>query len=235
MDDQAVDSRGAGPNELDGEIRLYKRDFWETETLKFAEPHFRLRKVARVVRQAARGRGDCDLLDLGCGPAALARLMPPGVRYHGIDIAIPEPGPNLMEMDLTESPISFRGKKFDIIVAQGLFEYLGNCQSRKFAEIASLLNDGGTFIVTYENFAHRQRSIYWPYSNVRQPEDFRRDLSRFFRVERRFPGAHNWNHSHPRKKLVAAPQARLNVSIPVISRRLAVDYFYICSPLRTGR
>ena len=51
-------------------------------------------------------------------------------------------------MDLTESPISFRGKKFDIIVAQGLFEYLGNCQSQKFAEIAGLLNDGGTFIVT---------------------------------------------------------------------------------------
>ena len=54
-------------------------------------------------------------------------------------------------------------------------------------------------------------------------------------MERRFPGVHNWNHSHPRRKLLAAPQARLNVTIPVISRLLAVDYFYICSPLRRGR
>ena len=46
---------------------------------------------------------------------------------------------------------------------------------------------------------------------MRQPEDFRRDLSRFFLVKRRFPGAHNWNHSHPQKKLVAAPQGRLNL------------------------
>jgi SAM-dependent methyltransferase len=232
MNDRAVDTRAAGPNQLDGDIQLYKSDFWGTENLRFAEPHFRLRKLAQVVRQVARGKGDCDLLDLGCGPAALARLMPPGVRYHGIDIAVPEPGPNLMEMDLTESPITFRNMKFDIIVAQGLFEYLGDFQSQKFAEITALLNEGGTFIVTYQNFAHRRQSIYWPYSNVRQPEDFRRDLSRFFTVERRFPGVHNWNHSHPRRKLIAAPQARLSVGVPVLSRLLAVDYFYICTPLR---
>ena len=54
MNDQAVDSRGAGPNELDGKVRLYKRDFWGTENLRFAEPHFRLRKMARVVRLVAR-------------------------------------------------------------------------------------------------------------------------------------------------------------------------------------
>jgi len=197
VNDQAVDSRGAGPNELDGKVRLYKRDFWGTENLRFAEPHFRLRKMARVVRLVARGKGDCDLLDLGCGPAALARLMPPGARYHGIDIAIPQPGPNLMEMDLTESPVAFRGMKFDIIVAQGLFEYLGDLQSQKFAEIAAprpqpLLHGGP---------ALPRRAQLEP-----QPPA---------------PQAHH-----------RAPGARLSVRVPVLSRLLAVDYFYICTPLR---
>src|SRR6266536_2610245 len=42
-----------------------------------AEPHFRMRKVARTVRSVTRGR-QCDLLDVGCGPATLAQLMPAG-------------------------------------------------------------------------------------------------------------------------------------------------------------
>jgi predicted TPR repeat methyltransferase len=98
--------------------------------------------------------------------------MPPGVRYHGIDIAISEPAPNLIEMDIIEEPVSFRGKKFDVVVAQGMFKYVGKFQSRKFAEIVGLLNDDGKFILTYQNFAHRKRDIYWLYSNVQQPGDF---------------------------------------------------------------
>jgi len=176
----------------EGEARYHKRDFWAGENLKYVEPHFRMRKVAREVRRVTRGR-ECDLLDVGCGPGSLASLMPPGVHYHGIDIAIPEPAPNLVEMDIIEEPVSFRGKKFDVVVAQGLFEYVGKFQSQKFAEIAGLLNDGGKFILTYQNFAHRKREIYWPYSNVLLPDDFRRDLGRFFRIERSFPTSHNWN------------------------------------------
>lgn len=75
-----------------GDERIYKREFWQTENLKFAAPHFRLVKVARLVRQLASGRR-CDLLDVGCGPATLSRLMPVNVRYHGIDIAIQEAAP----------------------------------------------------------------------------------------------------------------------------------------------
>jgi SAM-dependent methyltransferase len=217
-----------------GEIRYHKRDFWAGENLKYAEPHFRMRKVAREVRRVTRGHA-CDLLDIGCGPATLARLMPPGVRYHGIDIAIPEPAPNLIEMDIIEEPVSFRGTKFDVVVAQGLFEYTGTFQSQKFAEIAGLLNDGGTFILTYQNFSHWKRDIYWPYSNVQLPGDFRNDLSRFFTIERSFPGSHNWNHSQPGRRSMTVSQARLNLGIPVISPILAVDYFYICSPRHPDR
>ncbi len=154
-----------------------------------------------------------------------------GVRYHGIDIAIQEPASNLIETDIIEAPIAFGGKTFDVIVAQGMFEYVGRFQSQKFAEIASLLNDGGKFIVTYQNFAHRHKEIYWPYSNVCLPGDFRADLSRFFAVERSFPVSHNWNHSQPNRRLMQAAQAHLNVNVPVVSKILAVDYVYICPAL----
>ena len=218
----------------EGEVRYHKRDFWAGENLKYAQPHFRMRKVAREVRRLTRGR-ECDLLDVGCGPATLARLMPAGVRYHGVDIAISDPAPNLIEMDIIEEPVGFRGKKFDVVVAQGLFEYVGEFQSKKFAEIAGLLHDDGRFILTYQNFARWKRNLYWPYSNVRLPGDFREDLSRFFRIERSFPGSHNWNHSQPGRKFMTVPQARVNLNIPVISPVLAVDYFYICSPRRPDR
>src|ERR1051325_10183215 len=33
-----------------GGARYHKRDFWADENLKYAEPHFRMRKVAREVR-----------------------------------------------------------------------------------------------------------------------------------------------------------------------------------------
>jgi SAM-dependent methyltransferase len=190
-----------------------------------------MQKVARLVRRLAGDR-EVDLLDVGCGPGTLGSLMPSNVHYHGIDISIPVPAANLLEVDILQNPIGYGDMRFDLVVAQGMFEYVGELQSEKFAEIAAVLKDGGKFILTYQNFDHRSREIYWPYSNVQRPADFRKDLARFFKTERRFVGVHNWNHTHPRRTLVQAPQARLNIYVPVISPKLAVDYFYICSPLR---
>lgn len=215
-----------------GEITYYKKDFWAVENQKYARPHFRMRKVARVVRRLARGR-HWDLLDVGCGPGALASLLPPNIGYHGIDIAIGEPAPNLLETDILECAIGFRDMRFDVVVAQGLFEYIGTHQSQKFAEIAGLLTDSGRFVLTYQNFGHRHKEIYWPYSNVQRPAEFRRDLQRFFRIERSFPVSHNWNHSQPNRTFMKVSQAHLTINVPIISPILAVDYLYICSPLRT--
>lgn len=215
------------------ETRYYKRDFWETENLKFDDVHFRMEKIARLVRQLAGDR-EQDLLDLGCGPAALSRLLPSNVHYHGIDIAIQESAPNLLEMDILQEPVSFHGMKFDLIVAQGLFEYCGDYQSQKFAEIRELLKENGKFLVTYMNFAHRKKDIYWPYSNIQPPGDFRRDLDRYFTVERSFPGSYNWNHTMPNRKLMKAMQAHINMDIPVLSTFLGIDRIYICSALSPG-
>jgi SAM-dependent methyltransferase len=218
-------------NLIDGDARYYKKEFWSTENLKYDAPHFRMQKVARVISGLTEDQ-KYDLLDVGCGPGTLQRLMPPNVRYHGIDISIPVPADNLLEADILEAPIDFRDMRFDFVVAQGMFEYVGAYQSQKFAEIAGLLKPDGKFVLTYQNFDHRQREIYWPYSNVQRPADFRADLSRFFKIDRWFPVSHNWNHSQPNRPLMKASQAHINVNIPVISPMLAVDYLYVCSPLR---
>jgi SAM-dependent methyltransferase len=215
-------------------IRYRTRDFGGTESLKHAAPSFRTRKVARAIRGviAERGLLGVDLLDIGCGPGTLAGLLPGSVRYHGIDIAITSPAPNLAQLDIVTRPISFGGKAFGIVVAQGLFEYLGDARSRKLAEIAALLADGGTFVCTYQNFAHRKKSAYWPWGDVQRPQDFRREVERHFRIERAFPTAYNWNHGHPSWAPLRLPQERCSVNIPVVGRLLAVDYCYVCSLAR---
>ncbi len=72
------------------DIKYYKRDFWSTENLKFSTPHYRMRKSARIVNKIAKDR-TCELLDVGCGPATLRRLIRDDIRYYGVDIAIHEP------------------------------------------------------------------------------------------------------------------------------------------------
>lgn len=211
----------------------YKRDFWIKENLKHAEPHYRLQKTARLINGIA-GAEQCDLLDLGCGPATLMHLLSDNIHYHGIDIAIHNPAPNLMEADILQEPIRFGSMRFDIIVAQGLFEYVGDCQAAKFDEIAQLLNEGGTFIVTYTNFGHRSKHIFEAFSNVQSFAAFRDSLSRQFTIRKFFPTSHNWYGGQPRKGLVKAANMHLNVNIPVVSPLLAVEYFFICSPRGTG-
>lgn len=227
MEDQ--ETIGKATQRHSDNARRYKRDFWATENREFTEPHFRLLKVGRMVREMV-GEQECDLLDLGCGPSTFASLVPENVRYHGIDIAIQDPAPNLIEMDLLETAIDFRGMKFDLVLAQGLFEYLGDRQREKFAEIRTLLKDDGKFVVTYTNFAHRKKIVYHAYSNVQAPGVFRRDLERYFTIDRAVPGAYNWNHTLPARRLMKKAQSRFYPNIPLLSPILAVDYFYICSP-----
>jgi cyclopropane fatty-acyl-phospholipid synthase-like methyltransferase len=210
--------------------KIYKRDFWQEENLKFSKPHFRLEKAARLINKLSAGR-EVDLLDVGCGPAALQPLVAPNVHYHGIDIAIQEPAPNLIEADLLASPIRFGDQTFDLVLAQGVFEYLGEHQAEKFAEIAPLLKDrDSTFVVSYVNFDHRDREIYFPYSNIQPFASFRADLARHFTIRRVFATSHNWHHHEPVKEPVRTLNMHLNVNVPVISSKLAVEYFMLCSP-----
>jgi SAM-dependent methyltransferase len=212
---------------------LHKKDFWSKENLKYSRPHYRLEKSARIANRLAQGKR-CTLLDVGCGPATLMSLLQPNIQYYGIDIAIHDPAPNLIEADFLETPIRFADKRFDIVLAQGVFEYVGDFQAQKFEEIAGLLDDGGVFIVSYVNFDHRDRYIYWPYSNVQAFDDFRRSLAQHFEIQRYFPTSHNWHHFEPSRKLLKAANMHINANVPFISRVLAVEYFFICSSRVTG-
>lgn len=212
-------------------VQYYQRDFWSTENLKFSKPHYRMEKAARIINKIAAG-GERELLDIGCGPAALRHLLSPGIHYHGIDMAIQVPAPDLTEADVVSTPIRFGEKTFDIIIAQGVFEYVPEVQVQKFGEIAKILRPGGTFIVTYWNYAHRNAMVYHAHTNVQPIKDFRRDLERHFTVERSFPASHNWYHGSPSMALNKAINMRINVRIPLISPLLAVEYFFLCSPRR---
>jgi SAM-dependent methyltransferase len=232
-----MNAEGKGPSQGDGGgqagVRIYKRDFWSEENLKYDRPHYRMQKAAKIIRKIAGDRPQ-SLLDVGCGPAALKRLLPPNIDYYGIDIAIQEPAPYLVESDILESPIRIGDRKFDLVVAQGVFEYVGTLQPQKFAEIAQIIAPGGTFIASYVNFAHRQRDIYWPYSNIQAPADFRASLAKYFTIRRIIPTSHNWHHGEPNRRIIQAANMHLNVNIPYISRVLAVEHFFICSPRPTA-
>jgi SAM-dependent methyltransferase len=225
MNDPA-DGESLIPKESTGDT-LYKRDFWIKENLKCSGPHHRLKKSARIINRLAQGK-EYMLLDVGCGPAALMPLLRSNIQYYGIDIAIHDPAPNLIEADFLDTPIRFDDKRFDIVTAQGVFEYVGPFQVQKFAEISQLLNDDGIFIVSYSNFGHRNKSIYWPYSNVQPLDDFRQSLTQYFEIKKCFPTSYNWNRCEPNRKFVKAVNMHLNVNIPFISPVLAVAYFFIC-------
>jgi len=230
MDDRADASgltRGHGAR--DDARQEYKKDFWCKENLKFVEPHFRLEKAARIVNNIARGR-ECDLLDVGCGPATLIRLLSENVHYYGMDIAIHDPAPNLIEADFLETPISFGDKLFDIVLAHGVFEYVGIFQDDKFAEICKLLADDGKFVVSYWNFGHRNKDVYHSFSNIQSLNGFRESLASHFHIDRSFPVGHNWHHREPGRKLIKAAQMHINVNVPLVSQVLAVEYFFVCSP-----
>jgi SAM-dependent methyltransferase len=209
---------------------VYKRDFWIDENKKFAQPHQRMLKVARVVNRLAAGR-DCKLLDVGCGPATLGSLVAPNIRYYGVDIAIQEPAPNLKECDILQSPISSEEAPFDLVVAQGVFEYLADSQTAKFAEIADLLTPNGHFIVSYWNFDHRRPNYDWPASNIQPSAQFWDSLAEHFVVEKQLPTTHNWHHSYPGRWYVRIPNRYINLTVPFLTSWLAVEHLYICRRL----
>src|SRR6266704_3336665 len=182
--------------------KYYKRDFWIKENLNYVEPHFRLEKSARIVNRIARGR-ELDLLDVGCGPATLMHFL--------------------------ESPIKFGDKQFDIVLAQGVFEYIGSHQTEKFSEIKRLLRENGKFILSYVNFDHFSKAIYSVYNNVQTFADFKKSLADIFHVERVIPTSHGWRNNEPTRKFMKRIHMHMDLKIPFISNLLAIEYFYVCS------
>lgn len=202
--------------------------YWAQETLNYSQPHFRLIKCANIINKISRGQ-KCDLLDVGCGPATLGTLLDPGIDYYGIDISIQQSAPNLIQSDITECGIGFEDRTFDIVVAFGLFEYMGDLEKQKMLEIRKCLKTGGTFITSFVNFGHRDVKMHPAYNNRLPVKVFADDLREFFKIERYFPTSHNWHATEPRREWFAKLQSPLKLNIPVLSPLLAVEYIFICS------
>lgn len=214
--------------------KFLDRNFWLDENRNYAKPYFRLEKCARIVNRLARDK-DCELLDVGCGPAALATLLSPNIKYYGIDIAIHNPASNLLEMDFAKGKIGFENRMFDIVVAAGVFEYMGGKQRTKLDEIRSMLRANGKFVVTYTNFHHLHADMdYYPYNSVLPLRDFMGDLQDYFQICSWFPSSHNWRIHEPRRRWLKMINMNLNFNIPVISHLLAQNYFFVCSPKNTS-
>jgi SAM-dependent methyltransferase len=204
----------------------YDRRFWSEENLRYSSPHYRLEKCARVLNKLAGSR-DCDLLDVGCGPATLMHFLQPNIHYYGIDIALPKAHPRLLERDIATDSICFDNRTFDLVVAQGLFEYLGERQDQKLAEIARILRPNGSFVTSYVNFDHRRPNVYI-YNNVQTPHQFRQSLEQSFHIGSCFPTSHNWRHSEPERPLLKRLNMHLNLTVPYVTPKLAVEYFFVC-------
>ena len=206
------------------------KNYWINNTDFYKQPYFRLQKCARIVNSLVNGR-QCDLLDVGCGPATLAEFLSPDIQYFGIDIAIHTPGPNFIELDIIENEIKFGNMRFDLIVAAGLFEYMGKFQQEKLFEINQLLKPGGKFVATYTNFNHvRMPAEHPPYNNIRPIKTFKLDLEKYFHIERFFPCSHNRVNRELRREWLKKIQMPLCFNIPIFSPLFAVNYFFICSP-----
>lgn len=221
-------SAGSDKPSRESKAELYKRDFWIEENSKHVPAHYRLQKSARIINAIA-GPEETDLLDVGCGPATLMRLLRPNIHYYGIDIAIHNQVPNLMETDILKKPIGFGGRKFDIVAALGLFEYMGGRQDQKFREIAQILSDRGRLVLTYTNFGHRDKHIFEAFSNVQPLADFRKSLARNFTIDKYFPTSYNWHGGQPVRPLIKYANMHVSGNIPLVSTKLAVEYFFICS------
>jgi SAM-dependent methyltransferase len=221
-------SGSAGEPAREGVAEHYKRDFWIRENQKHVPAHYRLQKSARIIN-AISGREQRDLLDVGCGPATLMRLLRPNIHYYGIDIAIHDQIPNLIEADILEKPIRCDGRQFDIVAALGVFEYMSDRQEQKFSEIAQLLNEHGRFVLTYTNFGHRDKHVFEAFSNVQSHNDFRRSLARHFTIEKCYPTSYNWHGGQPVRALLKSANMRVKANVPLVGPKLAVEYFFICS------
>ena len=208
---------------------VFDKKFWFDENLRYSQPHFRLIKCANILKALSKGKTR-ELLDVGCGPATLAKLLPENFQYYGIDLAIHEKSPYLKEADILNRPIEFGDKKFDFIVASGVFEYMGEQQHQKFSEIKNILKPAGKFITTFINIHHRHPlHAFHMYNNIIPIHEFLRDLMTVFHVDRYFPTSYNWYGSEPRKKYVVALNLHMDLNIPLIGPWLAVEYIFICS------
>lgn len=172
-----------------------KASYWAVETKKYETPHRRLKRLADELNRLPLSAG--KVLDLGCGPGTLGRLLDRSrLAYAGVDV-FPQPdfGGRYGQFDLENGPWSDFpfAEKFDAIVLSGVMEYLS---AQRLAELfrfikQNLLKPDGIILASYTNFDHyaRQALTYHPawttVWSIKQLTEFW--LSAGYQVVRKYP------------------------------------------------
>jgi len=174
-----------------------------------------MRKVARMVSRLAGDR-EYDLLDVGCGPGTLQRLMPSNVPITASTSQSPRLRITCLRR-ISWKPRSTSGIRFDFVVAQGISSTWASTSHR-------IRRDRRTPQARRQVRAHvpelrpqATRGLL-AVQQCPAPGQLPRDLSRFFKINRSFPLSHNWNHSQPRRPLMKASQAHINLNVPSSAR-----------------
>lgn len=204
---------------------------WAGEVAAYDVAHRRLRQVAALVA-ASKAR---TVLDVGCGPGALARLLP-GVRYTGIDfVAASDPAFEFFECDFNRSPLPSGIGPFDAVVCSGLLEYILDVPA--FLESLRPLICG-RLIATYFNMNHVSRiaalargktfPVHPTWKNFYSPRDFRKLLER---AGLRAESAHATRHAVTTPRAVSeAGHATRPRRIRPWSDLLAHELIYVAVP-----
>lgn len=131
---------------------------WNDRARAFSSPHPRLRLIAGMV--AILPGDPLTLLDLGCGPATLETLLPSHIRYFGADVAgevVPHAtAPERLEVaDLNTGEEPFPGRRFDVVVASGIFEYIRD-PAAFMALLRRKVAPDGHLVLSYLNRQHHR-------------------------------------------------------------------------------
>lgn len=156
------------PNRFEAD---YHEAYWRHETLKYQTPHFRLRFVAKLLRNRSHRR----LLDLGCSGATLKSLLGPDFVYYGCDIAAL--AENVLGRDFFQQidfnddcDLSrFARQRLDVVHVGGLLEYLQDPE-QLLREIRRVVRPGAMLVASMINFDshyyrmghHHPQWIYQP-------------------------------------------------------------------------
>lgn len=153
-------------------------DYWSAESQKYVQPHCRIKKIARELKFID---DRTTILDIGCGPAPLAKLLTDAqVKYYGVDVFNQDGFPGYYKkFDLSQDDFSvFPFKQyFTNIVMSGVLEYLSPVRASALLAyvVENLSNSDTQFVISFTNFSHYSRAVatYHPeWKNIMSVEDF---------------------------------------------------------------
>jgi len=137
---------------------------WNTDNY-YQRAHLRLRAISTLLRARFPEPHGVGVLDIGCGQAALGKLLGEGFDYCGcdgysgvFDRAGQAATVEKWVYDERAPALPFGDTTFDAIVCSGFVEYVTN-RAEFFALVRKRLKPGGIFIVSLVNFFRWDRQL----------------------------------------------------------------------------